>query len=241
MSAHASFFSVLTSVYEPPLEALSAAIESVCAKTLRDWELILVDDATPSDAVRSVLAQAAARDKRITVIHRATNGGIVASSNDAIGAARGQFLVLLDHDDLIVPHALQRVHEALADSPEADYVYCDEDKMDTDGDLYEEFGKPDWSPERLRGQMHTCHMSVLRASLVRELRGFRPGYDGSQDHDLVLRLTERARRVSTSPRSSTTGAWSPDLLPVTRRPSRMRGWRDVTRRRTNLTAWESPL
>jgi len=195
MSERAPFFSVLTPVYDPPLAALSAAIESVRGQTFRDWELILVDDASTSDAVRVLLARAAASEERITVIERAANGGIVASSNDAVQAARGQFLALLDHDDLLVPHALERVHAVLAESPEVDYVYSDEDKIDTEGERYDEFRKPDWSPERLRGQMYTCHLSVLRASLVREVGGFRAGFDGSQDHDLVLRVTERARRV----------------------------------------------
>lgn len=195
MSERPPYFSVLTPVYDPPLEALSAAIESVRAQTFGDWELILVDDASLSDAVRALLARAAAGDERITVIERATNGGIVASSNDAVRAARGQLLALLDHDDVLVPHALERVHAVLAESPEADYVYSDEDKIDTEGERYDEFRKPGWSPERLRGQMYTSHLSVLRASLVREVGGFRAGYDGSQDHDLVLRVTERARRV----------------------------------------------
>ena len=195
MSERAAFFSVLTPVYDPPLPALTAAIESVRSQTFRDWELVLVDDASTSASVRALLARAAASDERIKVIQRTSNGGIVASSNDAVQAARGQFLALLDHDDVLVPHALERVHAVLALSPEADYVYSDEDKIDAEGELYDEFRKPDWSPERLRGQMYTCHLSVLRASLVRELGGFRAGYDGSQDHDLVLRVTERAREV----------------------------------------------
>jgi O-antigen biosynthesis protein len=107
--------------------------------------------------------------------------------------------VLLDHDDLLVPHALERVHTILAGAPEADYVYSDEDKIDAEGKRYDEFRKPEWSPERLRGQMYTSHLSVLRASLVREVGAFRDGYDGSQDHDLVLRVTERARQVEHVP------------------------------------------
>ena len=195
MVEHVPFFSVLTPVYDPPLASLSAAIGSVCAQTFGDWELILVDDASTSNAVRALLASAAAGDSRITVIERAANGGIVASSNDAVHAARGQFLALLDHDDMLVPQALERVNAALVESPEADYVYSDEDKLDAEGKLYDEFRKPAWSPERLRGQMYTCHLSVLRTSLVREVGEFRAGYDGSQDHDLVLRVTERARQV----------------------------------------------
>jgi len=195
MTERSPFFSVLTPVFDPPLAVLSAAIESVRGQTFRDWELILVDDASTSDAVRDLLARAAQAEKRITVIERPVNGGIVASSNDAVLAARGQFLALLDHDDLLVPHALERVYAALVESPEADYAYTDEDKIDAEGERYDEFRKPDWSPERLRGQMYTCHLSVLRTSLVRDVSGFRAGYDGSQDHDLVLRVTERARQV----------------------------------------------
>lgn len=195
MSQLAPFFSVLTPVYDPPIEALRSAIDSVRAQTFRDWELILVDDASPSPAVRSLLARASADDKRIRVIERAANGGIVAASNDAVKAAQGQFMALLDHDDLLAPQALERVHTFLTAAPESDYVYSDEDKIDIEGEHYDEFRKPEWSPERLRGQMYTSHLSVLRSSLVREVGGFREGYDGSQDHDLVLRVTERARQV----------------------------------------------
>ncbi|NMM17449.1 MAG: glycosyltransferase [Cellulomonas sp.] len=188
------YFSVLTPVYEPPIDALRAAIASVREQTFRDWELVLVDDCSPSLEVREVL-RAAASDQRITVIERDSNGGIVAASNDAIAAAKGEFLVLLDNDDLLHLRALEKVAAALACDSSIDYAYTDEDKIGPDGRHYDEFRKPAWSPERLRGQMYTSHLSVLRASLVREVGGFHPGFDGSQDHDLVLRVTERARRV----------------------------------------------
>ena len=193
-----TFFSVLTPVYEPPIDALRAAIASVREQTFGDWELILVDDCSPSPEVLEVL-QAAASDPRITVIERNSNGGIVAASNDAIAAATGEFLVLLDNDDLLHPRALEKVAAALAVDPSIDYVYTDEDKINAEGQHYDAFRKPAWSPERLRGQMYTSHLSVLRASLVREVGGFHTGFDGSQDHDLVLRVTERARRVAHVP------------------------------------------
>jgi len=191
-------FSVLTPVYEPPLDALRAAIASVRDQTFGDWELILVDDCSPSPAVRELLRDAAS-DPRISVIERESNGGIVAASNDAIAAATGEFLVLLDNDDVLHPRALEKVAAALAADPLVDYVYTDEDKIDAEGKHYDAFRKPDWSPERLRGQMYTSHLSVLRSSLVREVGGFHTGFDGSQDHDLVLRVTERARRVAHVP------------------------------------------
>ena len=193
-------FSVLTPVYGPPVHALRAAIESVRRQTFADWELVLVDDASPTQEVRDELARAAAGDRRIRVVTRAENGGIVASSNDALAQATGEFVALLDHDDLLTADALAAVAGVIAAEPELDYLYSDEDKVDPDGRHYDRFDKPDWSPERLRGQMYTGHLSVLRTSLAREVGGFIPGSDGSQDHDLVLRVTERARRIVHVPR-----------------------------------------
>ena len=114
--------------------------------------------------------------------------------------ARGEFVVLLDHDDKLHPDALTHVAEALDDDPEADYLYTDEDKIDRAGLHSGPFCKPDWSPERMRTQMYTCHLSVLRRSLVEEVGGFDPDFEGSQDWDLVLKVTERARSVVHVPR-----------------------------------------
>lgn len=188
-------FSVVTPVFDPPVPVLREAIDSVLAQTHADWELVLVDDHSTDEAVRRTLREYALRDGRITVIERATNGHIVAASNDGLTAARGEFIVLLDHDDVLVPTALERNARVIAEDPAVDYVYSDEDLIAPDGTYYGAFAKPDWSPERLRGQNYCCHVSVLRASLVREVGGFRPGFEGSQDHDLILRVTERARRI----------------------------------------------
>lgn len=188
-------FSVVTPVYNPPVDVLQEMIDSVVAQDFVDWELILVDDCSPDPAVRETLRRAQTADPRVRVVERETNGRIVAASNDGVDAARGEFIVLVDHDDLIVPHALSTVQEVLAADPTVDYVYSDEDKLSPEGEYYDLFRKPDWSPERLRAQMYTSHLSVLRTSLVREVGGFHTGFDGSQDHDLVLRVTELARTV----------------------------------------------
>ena len=147
-----------------------------------------------------MLEAAATRDPRSGSCAAAANGGIVAASNDALAMARGEFVVLLDHDDKLHPDALAAVAEALDAEPEADYVYTDEDKIDRVGLHFGPFFKPDWSPERMRTQMYTCHLSVLRRSLVEEVGGFDPEFEGSQDWDLVLKVTERARRVVHVPR-----------------------------------------
>jgi O-antigen biosynthesis protein len=193
-------FSIVTPVYETPTDVLWLAIESVLAQTFEDWELCLVDDRSPSARVRELLDACAALDPRIRVEHRAENGGIVAASNTALAMASGEFVALFDHDDRLHPDALALVDEALRANPEADYAYTDEDKINAAGRHAGPFLKPDWSPERMRTQMYTCHLSVLRRSLVEEVGGFDPGFEGAQDWDLVLKVTERARAVVHVPR-----------------------------------------
>ena len=188
-------FSIVTPVYEPPVEVFRETLASVRAQTHEDWEWILVDDCSPSPQVRDLVRREAEVDPRIRLVERAENGHIVKASNDGIEAARGEFLVLLDHDDLLAVDALDVMARHIAAHPDVDYLYSDEDKADADGTRHSEFRKPDWSPERLRGQMYTSHLSVMRLSLVRDVGAFREGYDGSQDHDLALRVSERARRV----------------------------------------------
>lgn len=186
-------FSILTPVYNTPQAALDEMIGSVRAQTLGDWELVLVDDRSTEPHVRPTLQRARIEDPRIRVVCREENGGIVATSNDALEAARGEFVVLLDHDDMLAPTALEHVSAVLGEA--VDYVYTDEDKIDASGRHYDTFAKPEWSPERLRHQMYTGHLSVLRAELVRAVGGFLPAFEGSQDHDLVLRVTEKAREI----------------------------------------------
>jgi glycosyltransferase involved in cell wall biosynthesis len=193
-------FSIITPVYDPPIDVLRATVRSVRDQTFGDWELCLVDDASPSPHVREELAKVAASDRRIRLSARSRNGGIAAASNDAIAMATGEFLVLLDHDDELHPDALRLVDEAVSANPEADYVYTDEDKIDGRGHLANPFYKPQWSPERFRAQMYTCHLSVLRASLVAEVGAFRSDFEGSQDWDLIFRVTERARCTVHVPR-----------------------------------------
>lgn len=193
-------FSVVTPVYAPPIDILRRTVESVLAQTLPDWQFVLVDDCSPDPAVCELLREYAAAEPRITLVERSVNGHIAAASNDGIAAARGEFVCMLDHDDLLHPHALAEVDAAIAAFDDVDYVYTDEDKVDLDERFFDAFIKPDWSLERFRHQMYTCHLSVFRRSLVEELGGFRAGYDGSQDHDLVLRVVEQARRVVHVPR-----------------------------------------
>lgn len=188
-------FSIITPVYNPPPRALRAAIRSVQGQTFDAWELILVDDHSSDPEILPILEAAAESDSRITLIKRSGNGGISAASNDAVAAAAGEFIALLDHDDLLSSRALETMSQTIQREPEADYLYSDEDRVTERGVHFGLFEKPDWSPERLRNQNFACHLSVLRTSLVRAVGGFDGRYDGAQDHDLILRVTARARRV----------------------------------------------
>jgi O-antigen biosynthesis protein len=193
-------FSILTPVYDTPADVLAAMLRSVRRQGFGDWELCLVDDRSTAPHVQEMLAAAEREDPRVRVMTRAENGGIVAASNDALAMAQGEFLALLDHDDTLHPDALETVAAAIDGAPDVDYLYTDEDKIDAAGHHLGPFFKPDWSPERMRTQMYTCHLSVLRRGLVEEVGGFDPEFEGSQDWDLVLRVTEKARRVVHVPR-----------------------------------------
>lgn len=193
-------FSIITPVYNTDAKHLEQCIASVIDQTFADWELCLVNDKSSKSQVRSILDRASKIDDRIRVEHRSVNGGIVAASNDALRMAHGDFVALLDHDDVLEPDALASVEDVLRSDSSIDYVYTDETLMTGKGRIIERFHKPDWSPERFRHQMYVCHLSVIRRQLVTDLGGFREGFDGAQDYDLMLRVTEQARRVGHVPK-----------------------------------------
>jgi O-antigen biosynthesis protein len=186
-------FSIVMPVYDTPADLLAAAVTSVVAQTWTDWELLIVDDGSSSPTVAGTLATFV--DPRIRVRRRASNGGIVAASQDALAEATGAFVTFLDHDDLLDPEALDICNKTLVANPECDFLYTDEDWIDMQGDSLGDFLKPDWSPERLRCQQYVNHLSVFRRSLIETIGGIRSGFDGSQDYDLVLRATEAARQI----------------------------------------------
>jgi len=192
-------FSIVTPVYNPPAAALKACIASMQSQTFRDWEWCLVDDMSTKPHVRKILDKALSGDMRIRVTYREKNGGIVAASQAALDMATGEFVGLLDHDDALHATALQKVAARLDIDSTIDYLYTDEDKIDENGLHYDFFRKPDWDKERLRGQNYCCHFSVFRSTLLDRVGGFREGFDGSQDYDIILRATEQARTVAHIP------------------------------------------
>lgn len=189
-------FSILTPVFNTPPALLDAAVRSVLAQSYVDWELILADDGSTDPATVAILGGTAwGDDSRIRVVRRSANGGISAATNTAAEHATGDWLVLLDHDDLLHPEALARLAIGLDRDPEADLAYSDDDKTDLAGNRVAPQFKPDWSPELLLSFCYTGHLSAVRTALYREVGGMRTGFEGSQDHDFWLRASEKARRI----------------------------------------------
>jgi GT2 family glycosyltransferase len=183
--------SILLPVYNTPERWLRRCIDSVLHQAYPHWELCIADDASPQPHVVRVLQEYAARDRRIRLCLRDHNGHIAEASNSALALATGSYVGLLDHDDELRPHALLEMAEAIVADPQAALLYSDEDKLDADGRRCEPNFKPDWNYELLLSQNYMCHFTVARADLVRAVGGFRRGFEGSQDHDLVLRCVER--------------------------------------------------
>jgi glycosyltransferase involved in cell wall biosynthesis len=182
--------SIAMPTYNSPDRWLRACLDSVLAQTWPHWELCIADDASTLATTRSTLDEYAKRDSRIRVEYRLENGGIAAASNTALGLVTGKFVALVDHDDEIAPWALQLVVEAVARNPDAVLLYSDEDKIDEHGRRYQPYFKPDWDPVLLTAQNYISHLSVYRVETLRSLGGYRLGYDGAQDWDLVLRVSE---------------------------------------------------
>jgi len=183
--------SIVLPVRDPPLPWLRRCLDSVLAQTWPHWQLCVADDASRSGAVRRLLREYAARDARIALCLRDNHGHICEASNSAIELAQGSHLGFLDHDDELAPQALAEVARAIAEHPRARLFYTDEDKIDESGRRFEPNFKPAWNPDLLRAQNYICHFVAIDAALVRELGGLRPGYEGAQDHDLLLRCAER--------------------------------------------------
>jgi glycosyltransferase involved in cell wall biosynthesis len=184
-------FSVLMPVYNPPLEALDKAIRSVRAQTYARWELCIADDASPDAGVRALIERHRSEEPRIKAAFRPRNGHICAASNSALELATGDYVTLLDHDDALAPNALYEFARVIAESPDVDFLYSDEDKIDEDDRRFEPYFKPDFLPDLFLAQNYTSHLSAYRASIVRDVGGFREGFEGSQDWDLALRVFER--------------------------------------------------
>jgi len=197
--AYAPKVSVITPVYNTDPKWLRACIESVRAQAYPNWEHCLADDGSSNAATLDVLREYAA-DPRIRVTHLAHNGGISTASNAALALASGEFVALLDHDDEYTPDALYWMVKRLNRNRDADVLYSDEDKLDLAGARCDPYFKPDWSPEHFLACMYTPHLLMARRALIDAVGGFRVGFEGAQDYDLLLRMSEHTSTIEHEPR-----------------------------------------
>ncbi len=182
--------SVVMPVYNPPIGFFIQAIESVLTQSYANLELCIADDASPDPLVRKVLEAYEAKDPRVKVLYRQENGHISEATNSALAFAAGDYVALLDHDDLLARHALFWIVAAINDNPDADLIYSDEDKIDEAGRRFEPYFKSDFNYELFLAHNMISHLGIYRRSVLEEIGGFRKGFEGSQDYDVALRVIE---------------------------------------------------
>ncbi len=229
---HKPLISIIMPVYRTPEVWLRRAVESIRGQFYPYWELCIIDDGSGKRAFTELLAELCAADSRIRVFAQPDNGGISAASNVGVARCSGEFLALCDHDDELTADALYWVAATLAEAPQTDIIYSDEDKIDTQNRCSEPFLKPDWSPELLLNYMYSGHLTVYRKSLVQGLGGFRSEFDFSQDYDLMLRASEVTAAIVHLPRI---------LYHWRKLPESAAGGGKAYARRSNLAALQSAL
>jgi O-antigen biosynthesis protein len=187
--------SIIMPVWNTDLIYLKRAIVSVINQTYDNWELCIADGNSSNLKIKQTILEYANMDTRIKAKYLENNKGISGNSNEALSLATGEHIGLLDHDDELTCDALYEVVKVLNKDSTLDFIYTDEDKIDLHEKRFDPSFKPDWSPDLLLSRMYTCHFSVYRKALIDSIGGFRSKYDGSQDYDLVLRVTERTDKI----------------------------------------------
>jgi len=188
-------FSIIMPVYNPPIDLFTKTLDSVIGQLYGYWELCIADDNSSDHEVRETLEKYCKTDDRIKVVYREQNGHISRASNSALELATGEYAVLMDHDDLLREDALYEMAKAINSKGGADLIYTDEDKIDEWGLHSEPHFKPDWCPNNLLSRNYLGHVCTFKTAQIRDVGGWRAGFEGSQDYDLVLRYTEIYSKV----------------------------------------------
>lgn len=193
---YSPLISIAVPAYQTPVEFLRQMIESLIVQTYSNWELCIVNASPDHEEMQKVLAEYSAGDSRVRFCNLKENLGIAENTNRAFAMTKGEFVGLLDHDDLLAPNALYEIVKILQDHPQADALYTDEDKVTTELDEhFQPHLKPDFNLDLLRSNNYICHFFVVRKSIVEKAGGFRKEFDGAQDYDFIFRCTENAGEV----------------------------------------------
>ena len=192
--------SLAVPLYRTPEPYLEALVKSVREQTYGKWQLCLADGSGNQELEETAL-RFVGQDVRICYVNLGENRGIAGNTNGALKMAEGDYVALLDHDDLLSPDALYEIVKCVNQCPEADVIYSDEDKVDERGrKFYEPHFKPDFNLDLLRTMNYICHLFAVKTDLLRAVGGMREAYDGAQDYDLIFRCTERAEKICHIPK-----------------------------------------
>ena len=179
--------SVIVPMYNTPEKFFKDLVDCMIKQTYKNWELCLADGSPkPNENFKKYIE----KDNRIIYKILEENKGISGNTNSAISMATGDYIALLDHDDVLSEYALYEVVNCINKYPNVEFMYSDEDKIDEKGNRYDAYFKPDFAPDTLRSQNYICHFSVFKKELMDKLNGFRSDYDGAQDYDIFLRMSE---------------------------------------------------
>ena len=185
--------SLLVPLYKTPRKFFEELVECLKQQTYSNWELCL-GDGTPeeNEGIKDIIES----DERIKYKALNENKGIAGNTNECIKLATGDFIALFDHDDLLPTFSLYEVVKAINENPEVEFLYSDEDKITTmDQPRFDPYFKPDFAPDTLRANNYICHFSVFKKELLEKLGGERSEFDGAQDYDLILRMSEETSNI----------------------------------------------
>ena len=192
--------SIVMPVYKTNIKWLDKAIKSILLQIYDDWELCIVDDGSQDKKINKLLDNYNKKYKKIKIKYLNKNFGISETTNHAINMTEGEFIGFLDHDDKLTEDALYEVVKCLNENSDLDLIYTDEDKINTKEGRYEPFFKPDWSPDLLLSMNYISHFTVIRKNILEKAGKLRKKYDGSQDYDLILRITEITDKIAHIPK-----------------------------------------
>lgn len=193
--------SILMPTYKTPSHLLIETIESVVKQTYSNWEFCIADGNSEDQRVNEILDRYSEKDSRFKIKYLSENKGIAGNTQECYYMSNGDYVGLFDHDDLLEPNALYEIVKAINEDRDIDFIYTDEDKINEKSDLrFDPHFKQDFAIDTFRSCNYICHFSVFRKDLMKKIDGFRDGYNGSQDYDIILRATDVAKRIHHIPK-----------------------------------------
>lgn len=199
--AYEPLLSVVIPAYKTPERYLREMLDSILAQTYTNWEVCIADGSPRGQSLERILQRYAEKDSRIRFQILGGNRGIAGNTNAALEMARGDYVILADHDDTLPSHAFYEVAKAVNEHPDCDVIYSDEDKLDMDGKaLFDPHFKPDFNGDLLTSVNYICHLFIVKKELLKQVGGFRQEFDGAQDYDFIFRCTEAAMGIHHIPK-----------------------------------------